>query len=388
MLVRFRRFIIGLFLVTLAASAHSQNEGFVPANPPEMKLLTNPHSPAHQAAAHFMRGVNLGNYLEAPPGPNWSARITAEDFDHIKAEGFDHVRVPICWHRYAGPAPDFALSAVILGRVDFVLTNALSRGLAVMLNLHGFGEFTADPAGRTDEFLALWRQIAAHYASLPDSVAFELLNEPNNAAKTAVVNPIFARAVAEIRKTNPRRAIVIGPGQWDGIGELKNLALPDDDNLIVTVHCYDPFYFTHQGANWAGPDVKITGIQFPGPPAEPLVPDPSLKLNRWVLDWIDRYNSLPTEKNPSSPAAFAGKLKYVRDWANYYGRPVYVGEFGCFTTADPASRARFYGEFRRALDDQKLGWAIWDWNAGFRYWDEKKSQPAPGLRESLFGKTP
>ena len=45
------------------------------------------------------------------------------------------------------------------------------------------------------------------------------------------------------------------------------LRLPDDDeNLIVTVHNYDPFYFTHQGATWAGPDTKVTGIRFPGPP--------------------------------------------------------------------------------------------------------------------------
>ena len=33
-----------------------------------------------------------------------------------------------------------------------------------------------------------------------------------------------------------------------------------------------------------------------------------------------------------------------------------------------------------------LGWAIWDWSAGFRYWDQKKGEPLPGMREALFGK--
>jgi len=381
---------IGVFLalvLALPSFARLQDEVFIPSNPPEMTRIVSRHSPAHQAAAHFMRGVNLGNYLEVPPGQSWRVTITTSDFDDIQAEGFDHIRVPVAWHLYAGSAPDFELSNDIFRQVDFVLTNALPRHLAVMLNLHGFDDFTRDPVANSEKFIALWRQIAEHYARLPDTVVFELFNEPHDAATTAVINPLYDRAIAEIRKTNPRRAIVVGPGQWNNVDELKNLVLPnDDDNLIVSVHCYDPFLFTHQGANWAGPDVKTTGVQFPGPPARPLVPDPSLK-SRWAIDWIHDYNTLPTDKNPSSPLAFAGKLKLARAWADYYGRPVHVGEFGCFTTADPVSRARFYAGFRRALDEQKLGWAIWDWNAGFRYWDGKKNEPAPGLRESLFGKT-
>ena len=41
--------------------------------------------------------------------------------------------------------------------------------------------------------------------------------------------------------------------------------------------------------------------------------------------------------------------------------------------------------FRHALDGQKLGWAMWDWSAAFRYWDKKNNQPLPGLHEALFG---
>jgi endoglucanase len=305
----------------------------------------------------------------------------------MKREGFDHVRVPVRWNDYTGPAPDFTLSQGIFERADFVATNALAAGLAVIINIHGFDDFTKDPDGQTDKFLAIWRQIAAHYATFTNRLAFELLNEPNGAATTAKINPIFARAIAEIRTTNRQRTIFVGPSQWNQISELKNLVLPaNDDNLIVTVHCYDPFYFTHQGATWAGPDTRTKGIQFPGPPAQPLVPDPALKLNSWVVDWIHRYNTLPTAQNPSSPSAFAGKLKLAREWSDYYGRPIHVGEFGCFTTADPASRARFYAAFRRACDENRIGWAIWDWSAGFRYWDKSRNQPAPGMRGALFGK--
>src|SRR5262245_37155364 len=109
------------------------------------------------------------------------------------------------------------------------------------------------------------------------------------------MNPIYAKAIAEIRRTNPRRTLLVGPGSWNNILELTNLVLSaTETNLIVTVHCYDPFYFTHQGATWAGPNVSVRGIRFPGPPAKPVVPDPALPLNPWVRSWIERYNTLPT----------------------------------------------------------------------------------------------
>ena len=357
---------------------------FAPANPPEMKPLTSRRSPAHRAARLFQHGINLGDYLEA--SSDWGVTVSADEFARMRAEGFDHVRVPVGWHRHTGPGPDFTITPEFFARVDFVVTNALANHLAVMINLHHFGEFDSNPVGSADQLAALWRQVAGHYAKFPPTLAFELLNEPHDAATTPVVNPIYARVIAEIRKTNPRRTLFVEPGNWGGIEELNNLVLPaTDDNLIVSVHCYEPFPFTHQGTSWTGPDFKTTGIQFPGPPAQPLVPDPAVQLKPWMLDWIKRYNTLPAETNPSGPAAFASKLKFVRDWSDYYGRPVHVGEFGCYVKTDPESRARFLTAFRRTLNEQKLGWAMWDWSANFRYWDKQKNQSMPGVREALFG---
>jgi endoglucanase len=359
---------------------------FMPSNPPGMKPIASRRTLAYQSAKLFMHGVNLGNYLEAPPGLNWGVTISADEFALMRAEGFDHLRVPVGWQHYAGPAPDFTLSPEIFSRADFVVTNALANRLAVMINIHHFDELDTNPVVTTGEFLKIWAQIAAHYRAFPPQLAFELDNEPHAEATTAVMNPIYARAIGEIRKTNPRRTIFVEPGNWGGIDELKNLSLPPDENVIVSVHCYDPFLFTHQGATWTGGVTPVTGIVFPGPPTMPLVPDAPLKLASWVTNWIQDYNTLPAGRNPSSPIAFETKLKFCRAWSDCYGRPVHLGEFGCFTRADPESRANFYAAFRQALDEQKIGWAIWDWSAGFRYWDKTNNRPMPGMREALFGK--
>ena len=284
-----------LLLVALTAGAQT--------NLPPMKPIANPRSPAHLAARGFMRGANIANCLEVPPGQDWSVRHTAADLKLIRAEGFDHIRLPVGWHHYTLRAPDLQIADPIFAKADNLVTNATALGLNVMINIHHFNEFTADPAANTAWFLAIWRQVAAHYADAPPGVAFELLNEPNGAATTVVLNPIYAQAIREIRKTNPHRTIFVAPSQWDSADELVNLRLPDDnDNLIAAVHCYEPMLFTHQGAGWAGPDQQMTGIVFPGPPKVPLEPDPSLGLKPRVLDRIHKYNTLPSASNPSGPA--------------------------------------------------------------------------------------
>jgi len=358
----------------------------MPSNPAAMQPLAGRDTPAYEAAKWFQHGVNLGNYLEAPPGQFWGVRVSAADFVHMRQEGFDHVRVPIGWNHYAGPGPAFTLSPEIFSKVDWVVTNALGNGLAVLINIHDFNELNADPAGMTPEFLAIWGQVASHYSKFPRSLAFELDNEPHGEATTERMNPIYAQAIALIRQTNPHRTIFVEPGDWGSIDELKHLVLPPDDNVIVSVHCYEPFHFTHQGAGWAGPDQKQTGIQFPGPPAVPLVPDPKLQLKPYVRDWIRQYNTLPTPSNPSGPAAFRDKLRFVRAWSDFYGRPVHLGEFGAFTKADPQSRLNFYRAMRQTAEADGIGWCIWDWSAGFHYWDARTDRAVPGMREALFDK--
>ena len=72
-------------------------------------------------------------------------------------EGFDHVRIPIGWHHYTGPAPEYHISADIFARADQLVNGGLREGLAVMINIHHFDDFTSDPKGQTARFLAIWR---------------------------------------------------------------------------------------------------------------------------------------------------------------------------------------------------------------------------------------
>lgn len=342
-------------------------------------------SPARLALQSFRRGVNLGNYLEAPPGEDWGGSYTALDFDAIRAEGFDHVRIPVAWHHHLDSSPERRVAEIFFQRVDRLVRLALERDLAVLLNWHHYDDFMAAPDRHVDTLEKVWRQIASRYADIPGTIAFEIMNEPHGHADTFAMNRIYARLVPAIREEAPKRTVFVGPGRYQHIEELRHLRLPPDDRLVVSVHHYEPFLFTHQGASWTLPLTATTGIRFPGPPDTTLTADEeALRAHPWIADWMRAHNELPAELNPSSVENLRGILRWAKDWSDYHGYPVHIGEFGAVKWADPASRIQYHREMRRLLDNLELPWTLWDWNQNFRFWDPDNGRPVEGLRQALF----
>ena len=129
---------------------------------------------------------------------------------------------------------------------------------------------------------------------------------------------------------------------------------------------------------------NLKGIRFPGPPPTPLAIPPGLPKH--LEDWLTQYNTLPAEQNPCSPRVMQELAGEAREWSEYFGRPVHVGEFGAYVAGDDVSRANYCREYRRAMEANGLGWALWDWSAGFRYWDKDRQHAVPGMRDALFGR--
>jgi endoglucanase len=339
-------------------------------------------TPAHHACARLKRGVNLGNGWEVPPGQAWNVRFTTEDIEQIAKEGFDHIRIPVCWHHHMTRSDGgWTLSRKLLDELEPVVRRALDRNLVVMLDWHHFDEFSKNPAGEIERFTGGWQAIASHFKSWPPGLFFELLNEPCDQLSTEALAPVYQKTVDAIRKVDAKRIIVASPGQWGQVSELERLRLPDDDRIIVTVHCYEPFQFTHQGAGWVGlQDLK--GIRFPGPPSSPFAVPPSLQGNQGVVAFVEGYNQLPTATNPSSIHPVRQTLREAREWSDYFGRPVHLGEFGAHQTADDPSRGNYLREVRITAEQLRIPWALWEWKAGFGYWDPQAGKAR--FHQALF----
>lgn len=376
----YRTILLSGFLAACCVVAISPAQAQSPAA--EQKPSGARNEPAFELMQAFQRGVNFGNFLEVPPTEDWGDNsTTVDDFRIIASEGFDHVRIPIGWHHYTGPAPEYAIDEAFFGRVEQQLDLAAQHELGVVINIHHFNEFIQNPSAERQRLMRIWEQIARRFKWRPQSVAYEILNEPNGAADAEVMNDVYREAVRRIRAVDGQRLIIVGPDEWNGVRGLENLIVPDDPRVAVTVHCYEPFLFTHQGATWTPGVSDIRGVVFPGPGKEKIaVP---ADAPSWIADQVREYNRSVEAQQPQQPA-FVPLLEQAARWGKAHDRPIYVGEFGAILQADPESRANFYRQFRQTAERLGMGWCIWDWKAGFQYWNRDTQSPEPGLREALL----
>ena len=213
--------------------------------------------------ASLKRGINLAGDFEVEPRGAWGTAIEPGFFTLAADAGFDHVRIPIRWSSHTGPAPTYTIDETFAREVDALVDEAARYGLTIIIDVHHFEELDEDPVGQRAHFLAIWDQLGRRYADQPDTVAFELLNEPIGvfAEEPGVWNELLADGLDVVRQTNPYRIVIVGPVAWNHPSRLQQLVLPDDDNLVVTIHSYDPGYFTNQGAEFLDP-VYPTGVRW------------------------------------------------------------------------------------------------------------------------------
>jgi len=270
---------------------------------------------AADANAALGRGINIGNTLDAPREGDWANSVLeAEFFEIIADAGFEHIRLPISWAGYADTAAPYTIPETadptithpdydnIFDRVEWAIDQALANDLRIIVNMHHYDAAHENPTAHHDRMVAMWTQIAAKFADQPDEVYFELFNEPHGVYDTdpELWNSLAADLISAVRETNPTRKVIVGPVGFNHISRLEQLVLPDDPYLIGTVHLYEPFVFTHQGATWVDPQPP-TGIGWD--PQGVALPS-GVTHSSWDTDSsIDANGDLI--------------LTYARQWAGY-----------------------------------------------------------------------
>jgi aryl-phospho-beta-D-glucosidase BglC (GH1 family) len=329
-----------------------------------LTLLGQSTSPAWKRAQHLRHGINPSEWFAQSRDyspERLRSFTTLDDIAKMHAMGFDHVRLSIdpAIFRCNGPWSQCDTVEVL----DEVIAKALSEDLAVIIDVHPSDDYkhqlaTSDSAA--ERFINLWGQIAGYYSKQnPDMVFFEVLNEPEVGVYRWA--GLQQSVISVIRHRAPAHTIIVTCGEYSNPDDLARMPPVADDNYIVNFHYYSPHIFTHQGASW-GEAYWVNLRQVPFPATPQLVADAVRKQTDDFARWkLTEYGLEHWDADH-----IAGEIRFAAEWAKARHVPLTCNEFGVYRNySNPDDRMRWLTAVRTALEQNGIGWTMWDYQGGF-----------------------
>ncbi|MDR2579079.1 MAG: glycoside hydrolase family 5 protein [Chitinispirillales bacterium] len=314
-----------------------------------------------------MRGVNMGGWLsqidaiqEKDPekfqgiDKHIETFIGPADFARVKSWGFDHVRVPVDSYLFFDDDENVIENRIT--HLDRGVALSAENGLKFVLDLHecpghDFADATESPVQKLfsgdDTYIKktekIWACLAERYGA-SSHVIFETLNEP--VAPTAEIwNTVKDRLCREIRRHAPKSAIITGSNMWNWPATYSELTPVDDDNVIYSVHFYEPLLFTHQFAPWISePEIKFAR-GYPSNYGRGFTRKYGLLLSAGVWD-RDRIIE---------------EFKPVNEFREKWGVQVICNEFGVYTPVEIEAQLRWYHDVLSVLKKMDIGYTYWNY---------------------------
>lgn len=192
-----------------------------------------------------------------------------------------------------------------LAKMDALLPNMASYGIAVTLDLHSLSSRQFDNAANQKKLIDTWRTLAARYKngginSYSATIwAYDINNEPRDDAWTEsllTLSELSEQTALAIREVDTTKAIIIEP--YDAEVPMTNLRPARTNNVVYEIHSYNPWSYVSQGVDGTG-TAPYTPITYPG----------TINGVTWNSQMIRSV------------------LQPVVDFQNKYGISIYVGEF-------------------------------------------------------------
>lgn len=259
-------------------------------------------------------------------------KTTEEIIKAVKYAGFNAVRIPVTWDEHM---TGDVIQTEWLDRVQEVVDYAYNNDMFVILNMHHddyiwFNPTESEYSQDSQKLCAIWQQIAERFSDYDDRLLFEGMNEPRTIdsenewmggtpEERAVINKYEQDFVKTVRATggnNSERTLIITSYAASAeTSAIDDVIIPDDRNIIVSVHYYAPWKFSE------GIDSTFTD-------------DGKSELD-------NKFAEL--------------KEKFIDK-----GTPVIIGEFGCVNATDNATRSEYYNYYISSARSNGIKCFIWD----------------------------
>jgi endoglucanase len=312
----------------------------------------------------IFKGTNVAHWLSQSKarGAERDSFFQEKDVVAIKELGFDHVRLPIdeeqMWDEN-GARHDDAFK-LMTNCIDWCVKHQLKVIVDLhILRSHHFNAevkpLWTDPKEQ-EKFYQLWIDLSSTLQKYSvGDVAYELMNEAV-ADDPELWNNLVANAVKTLRAIEPERIIVIGSNKWQSAQTFDVLKVPNDKNIILSFHFYEPFLLTHYHASWTFLRNYTGPVHYPGellsqsefdalaPEQQAIVKDHVGKV--WNIDKLEEMMQLPIQK------------------AKELGLPLYCGEYGVIAGAPEEDRIRWYNDMISVFNKNGIASANWNYRSG------------------------
>lgn len=321
-------------------------------------------SKGNPADFKIFKGTNVAHWLSQSKarGAERDSFFQEKDVVAIKEMGFDHVRLPIdeeqMWDEN-GARHDDAFK-LMTNCIDWCVKHELKVIVDLhILRSHHFNAevkpLWTDPKEQ-EKFYQLWVDLSATLQKYSvGDVAYELMNEAV-ADDPELWNNLVANAVKTLRAIEPERIIVIGSNKWQSAQTFDVLKVPNDKNIILSFHFYEPFLLTHYHASWTFLRNYTGPVHYPGellsqsefdalsPEQQAIVKDHVGKV--WNIERLEEMMQLPIQK------------------AKELGLPLYCGEYGVIAGAPEEDRIRWYNDMITVFNKNGIASANWNYRSG------------------------
>lgn len=292
--------LIGLGVALTSCNLLSKDEAKNQTNPQQFLRVDGVNIVDESGNKFFIEGTNLGNWLNpegymfgfnkiprtpaTPTDPNsqhWINEmfcqmvgpahtaefwhqfkenyITRADIDYLASTGINTLRLPFHYKLFT---PDEYMGSNDenegFARIDSLLAWCRPQGLRVILDMHDApggqtGDNIDDSYGYPwllvtescqQQFVDIWKRIAAYYCNEPLILGYELINEPiahyfeeDLEMLNGQLEPLYMRATAAIREVDTNHIVLWGGAQWNGNFKVfSNIGF--DSNILFTCHRY------------------------------------------------------------------------------------------------------------------------------------------------------
>ncbi|MFP4115351.1 MAG: glycoside hydrolase family 5 protein [Spirochaetota bacterium] len=328
------------------------------------------------------RGTNISHWLSQSSARGEARRewFTQADVRRLAEWGFDHIRLPIDEEQM------WSESGIRQAEAFDLLGHAIdwcdAEGLRVIVDLHilrshhfnadGVPALYTDPAARR-KFADLWVDLSAFLNERSnDLVAYELLNEAV-APSSEVWNETWPVPFKAVRGIEADRTIVLGSNQFNQWQTYPDLAVPDDDHLILTFHYYNPMFITHYTAEWWHGGSYSGPIRYPG---RPIPESQTIAVERLKDEGLEKEN------RHFDRDVMLADMKVPHEVARRTGHPLYCGEFGCYQHTPSDIREAWYRDIIATFGELGIDWANWDYKGHFGIVDREGKET--GVRAWLM----